>query len=106
VDVEKRLLEDARSFAKEVASLDEEGFISRALAALGVPPTADDAALESENEEVPPVSRPHPAAGPPGEPGFLPLREAQLNKGLPIPSDATARAADCSGSLEHHGITR
>jgi hypothetical protein len=36
VDVEKRLLEDAASFTRGAASLDEEGFISRTLAALGI----------------------------------------------------------------------
>jgi hypothetical protein len=52
VDVEKRLLEDAQSFAKEVTSLDEEGFLSRTRAALGLPPTVT--VTESGNEEVPP----------------------------------------------------
>jgi hypothetical protein len=42
VDVEKRLLEDATSFTKEVVSLDEEGFISRTLAALGILPQDRD----------------------------------------------------------------
>ena len=51
--VEKRLLEDARSFANEVTSLDEEGFISRTRAALGLPPKDSDTVTESENEETP-----------------------------------------------------
>jgi hypothetical protein len=49
VGVEKRLLEDAESFKKRTARLDEEGFIQETLAALGVPPeqdtTVSDAAL-------------------------------------------------------------
>jgi hypothetical protein len=50
VGVEKRLLEDARSFAKEVTSLDVEGFISRTLAILGLPPADSDKA--SGNDKV------------------------------------------------------
>jgi hypothetical protein len=62
VGVEKRLAEDAESFAKEVASLDEEGFISRTLAVLGIP--AEDGDTISEQEEETPQTRPRPAAGP------------------------------------------
>jgi hypothetical protein len=61
VGVEKRLVEDATSFAKEVTSLDEEGFISRTLAVLGIP--LKDSGKVSENGEVTPEGRPHPAAG-------------------------------------------
>lgn len=60
--VEKRLLDDAESFAKEVKSLDEKGFISRTLAALGIP--SKDSDTISEQEEETPESRPRPAAGP------------------------------------------
>lgn len=38
MDVEKRLHADAASFANGSASLDVDGFISRTLAALGIPP--------------------------------------------------------------------
>jgi hypothetical protein len=62
VGVEKRLLEDAASYAKEVASLDEEGFISRTLAVLGIP--AKDSDAIAEQEEGTPEARPRPAAGP------------------------------------------
>lgn len=34
-NVEKRLLDDAAAFAEEVTALDEEGFVSRTLEALG-----------------------------------------------------------------------
>ena len=65
MDVEKRLLEDATSFAKKAASLDEEGFISRTFAVLGIPPKDSDTTLE--NEEVTPeagrTQRPAPAGG-------------------------------------------
>lgn len=60
--VEKRLLEDAESFAEEVTSLDEEGFISRTLAVLGIP--AKDSDTISEQEVETPEARPRPAAGP------------------------------------------
>jgi hypothetical protein len=62
VGVEKRLLEDAASFAKEVMSLDKEGFISRTLAVLGIP--AEDSDRISDQEQETPKARPHPAAGP------------------------------------------
>jgi hypothetical protein len=65
VGVEKRLLEDAESFAKEVASLDHEGFVSRTLAGLGISRTASETI--SENGEVTPgagrIQRPAPAGG-------------------------------------------
>ena len=48
----KRLLDDAESFAKEAASLDEEGFISRTLAYLGVP--AEDSDVISGQEQQAP----------------------------------------------------
>jgi hypothetical protein len=57
VDVEKRLLDDAASFTREVKSLDEEGFISRTLAALGIPSDAD----EKVAPEVGRIQRPAPA---------------------------------------------
>jgi hypothetical protein len=41
--VEKRLLEDAESFAKETASLDEDGFIQRTLRVLGISSEQDTA---------------------------------------------------------------
>jgi hypothetical protein len=63
VGVEKRLIEDAASFAKKVTSLDEEGFISRTLAALGIPAAASDTIQDQEQETL--EARPHPAAGPP-----------------------------------------
>ena len=63
MDVEKRLLEDAASFAKEVTSLDEEGFISRTLAYLGIPAEVSDTISGQEHDT--PEARPHPAAGPP-----------------------------------------
>jgi hypothetical protein len=62
VDVEKRLLEDAESFAKEVTALDEKGFISRTLAFLGIPSKESDQI--SEKEGAAPEARPHHAAGP------------------------------------------
>jgi len=65
VDVEKRLLEDARSFAKEITSLDEEGFISRTLAVLGIPPKDSDTVSEKRNEETPGTGRTQRPA-PPG----------------------------------------
>jgi hypothetical protein len=64
VGVEKRLAEDAESFAKEVGSLDKEGFISRTLAVLGIP--AKDSDTISEHEEEASEARPRPAAGPRG----------------------------------------
>ena len=63
MDVEKRLLEDAESFAKEVTALDEKGFISRTLAFPGILSKESDQI--SENEEAAPEARPHRAAGPP-----------------------------------------
>lgn len=70
MDVEKRLLEDATSFAKKATSLDEEGFISRALAVLGIVPKDSDTTLE--NEEVTPeagrTQRPAPAGGADSDP--------------------------------------
>lgn len=62
MDVEQRLVDDAKSFAKEVASLDEEGFISRTLALLGIPTDASDAIDGQENQT--PEARPRSAAGP------------------------------------------
>jgi len=62
VGVEKRLLDDAESFAKEVTALDEKGFISRTLAFLGIPSNESDQI--SETEGVDPEARPHRAAGP------------------------------------------
>jgi hypothetical protein len=44
--VENRLLEDAESFAKETASLDEEGFVRRTLGVLGIPSSQDKATSE------------------------------------------------------------
>jgi len=66
LDVEKRLLEDATSFANEVASLDEEGFISRTLAVLGIPSKDNDMTLEVEevSPRVDRTQRPPPAGGP------------------------------------------
>ena len=60
--VEKRLHDDAESFAKKVTSLDEEGFISRTLAALGIP---EDSGTTYDQEQETPEARPRPAAGPP-----------------------------------------
>ena len=60
--VEERLLEDAASFAKEVTSLDVEGFIGRTLAVLGIP--AEDSDTISDQEQETPKARLHPAAGP------------------------------------------
>jgi hypothetical protein len=62
VDVEKRLHDDAESFAKEVSALDVAGFVDRTLAVLGIPLAEIDKV--SENGEVTPEGRPHPAAGP------------------------------------------
>ena len=62
--VEKRLLEDAESFAKGVAALDERGFISRTLAVLGIPSKESDQISETEGADR--EARPHRAAGPPG----------------------------------------
>jgi hypothetical protein len=50
LDVGKRLTEDATSFAKEAASLDEEGFISGTLAVLGIHPKDSDPTMD--NDEV------------------------------------------------------
>jgi hypothetical protein len=63
VGVEQRLLEDAASFAKEVTSLDAEGFISRTLAVLGI--SAEDSDTVSVQKQESEEARPHPAAGPP-----------------------------------------
>jgi hypothetical protein len=66
VDVEKFLLEDSMSFAKEIESFDEEGFINRTLAALGILSADSDAAIETE-EGAPGagrIQRPAPAGGP------------------------------------------
>jgi hypothetical protein len=71
VDVEKRLFEDARSFAKEVTALDEAGFIYRTLAVLGIP--ADTSGRTSGNENGCPDDRPQPAAAPPGAPASIPF---------------------------------
>ena len=49
-------------FAKEVTSLDKEGFISRTLAVLGIP--AKDSDTISDQELETPKARPHSAAGP------------------------------------------
>ena len=61
--VKERLLHDAESFATEVRTLDEEGFISRTLAALGLP---DDSVTGQETKETSTRSGPGrtPAAGP------------------------------------------
>jgi len=77
VDVKQRLLEDARSFAKEVTSLDEEGYIGRTLAVLGIPSTAGEAILDPENEEVPPSGPAAPSGWP---------RRGTTEQGPPIPS--------------------
>jgi hypothetical protein len=69
VDVNKRLLNDARSFANEITSLDEEGFISRTLAALGIPTKASGTIPEKENEETPGTGRTQRPA-PPGAEGL------------------------------------
>jgi hypothetical protein len=62
VDVEKRLLEDAVSFTRGAASLDEEGFISRTLAALGILPKDSDKAPDNEiAPEAGRTQRPAPA---------------------------------------------
>jgi hypothetical protein len=66
VDVRKRLLEDARSFANEVTSLDEEGFIHRTLAVLGIP--SKDSDTRPENEEVAPGAGRSQRPAPPGAP--------------------------------------
>jgi hypothetical protein len=65
VDVEKRLLEDAASFTREVKTLDEEGFISRTLAALGIPSDAG----EKVAPEAGRTQRPAPAGD--ADPGTL-----------------------------------
>jgi len=62
VGVEKRLLEDAASFAKEVTSLDVEGFIGRTLADLGI--SAEDRDTTCDQEQETSEARPRPAAGP------------------------------------------
>jgi hypothetical protein len=62
VGVEKRLLEDAASFAKEVTSLDVKGFISRTLAVLGISIKDSDTIPDQEKETL--KARPRPAAGP------------------------------------------
>jgi hypothetical protein len=71
VDVEQRLLADATSFTKEVASLDEEGFIDRTLAVLGIPPKNSNTI--SETEEATPetgrTQRPAPAGD--TDPGLI-----------------------------------
>lgn len=71
MDVEQHLLADATSFTKEVASLDEEGFIDRTLAVLGIPPKNSDTI--SGNEQVTPeagrTQRPAPAGD--TDPGLI-----------------------------------
>jgi len=63
VSVEKRLLDDAGSFAKEAASLDVEGFTSRTLAVLGLS-AADSPAPGMVTQEAGLTQR--PASGPTG----------------------------------------
>jgi hypothetical protein len=71
VDVEQRLLADATSFTKEVASLDEEGFIDRTLAVLGIPPKNSNAISETEEgtPEAGRIQRPAPAGD--ADPGLV-----------------------------------
>jgi hypothetical protein len=68
VDVEQRLLADATSFTKEIAALDEEGFIDRTLAVLGIPPKHSNASSETEEDtpEAGRIQRPAPAWDHPG----------------------------------------
>jgi hypothetical protein len=68
VDVEQRLLADATSFTKEIAALDEEGFIDRTLAVLGIPPKHSNASSETEEDtpEAGRIQRPAPAGDHPG----------------------------------------
>jgi len=47
VDVRKRLLKDAESFAKETADLDEERFVQRTLGVLGIPPSQGEMAEDA-----------------------------------------------------------
>jgi hypothetical protein len=65
MDVEKLLLEDAASFTREIKSLDEEGFISRTLAALGIPSDADEKVAPGAGR----IQRPAPAGE--SDPGTL-----------------------------------
>jgi len=89
VDVEKRLLDDAASFAEEVTSLDEEGFISRTLAYLGIP--AEDSDTIPDRELGTLEARPRPAAGPARGHRSRSLRE-ETPEGAAQPSQAEIRA--------------
>jgi hypothetical protein len=64
--MQHRLQDDARSFAKEVMSLDEDGFISRTLAILGLAKDSDKV-TETEEEQSP---------GPAAASGWPPWGEA------------------------------
>lgn len=64
--VEKRLLEDAGSFAKEAMSLDVEGFTMRTLAVLGLPPADGETASRDEKASVEAGRTQRPASGPGG----------------------------------------
>lgn len=81
--VKDRLLDDAKSFAKEVASLDVDGFTSRTLEILGLA-NDSDTVTETGEEDIPrgpAASSGQPPAGPtpdlfvkypaPAEPGVL-----------------------------------
>jgi len=98
VGVKDRLLDDARSFAKEVASLDVEGFTRRTLAILGLAKDSD-MVTETEEEDTPmgPAAsrgRPHPGHTPdlfvkypaPGEPG---VQQHETGTAHPGPRRAT-----------------
>lgn len=57
--VGKRLLEDAESFAKEAARLDDERFVQRTLEVLGIP--SEQGGMASEFPEAGRIQRPAPA---------------------------------------------
>ncbi|GAA4238087.1 hypothetical protein GCM10022254_52520 [Actinomadura meridiana] len=68
MDVEKRLLRDAESFAKEIKLLDEEGALSRTLTFLGLA-DSDSNDVEKDAPGAGRIQRPAPAGGEPESPG-------------------------------------
>ncbi|WUH98737.1 hypothetical protein OHR68_35340 [Spirillospora sp. NBC_00431] len=58
--VEKRLLQDAKSYEKQIARLDEAGFIQRTLEALGIP-SDQETTVADATEEAGRSQRPAPA---------------------------------------------
>lgn len=60
MDVEKRLLRDAESFAEEIKLLDEEGALARTLAFLGLA-DSDSSEIDNNTSVAGRTQRPAPA---------------------------------------------